>query len=179
MEGIKKRDTSCVPLFVGAEGGTRTPMPLRAQRPERCVSTNFTTSAGSVQDGYIILRYASFVKRSLTHNKRPASAKQRGPLVLTLSYYFKLSAEGGTRTPMPLRAQRPERCVSTNFTTSAGSVQDGHIIAHFPLVVNSFSALNVGGMAVRLYELNFSIYVRYNSRSLLSVLQGELRIEDM
>ena len=29
------------------------------------------------------------------------------------------SAEGGTRTPMPLRAQRPERCVSTNFTTSA------------------------------------------------------------
>ena len=30
----------------GAEGGTRTPMPLRAQRPERCVSTNFTTSAG-------------------------------------------------------------------------------------------------------------------------------------
>jgi len=34
-------------------------------------------------------------------------------------------------------------------------------------------------MAVRLYELNFSIYVRYNSRSLLSVLQGELRIEDM
>ncbi len=29
----------------GAEGGTRTPMPLRAQRPERCVSTNFTTSA--------------------------------------------------------------------------------------------------------------------------------------
>src|SRR5437588_356649 len=30
----------------GAEGGTRTPMPFRAQRPERCVSTNFTTSAG-------------------------------------------------------------------------------------------------------------------------------------
>ena len=29
------------------------------------------------------------------------------------------SAEGGTRTPMPFRAQRPERCVSTNFTTSA------------------------------------------------------------
>ena len=31
-------------------------------------------------------------------------------------------AEGGTRTPMPFRAQRPERCVSTNFTTSAGWV---------------------------------------------------------
>src|SRR5262245_37854466 len=31
----------------GAEGGTRTPMPFRAQRPERCVSTNFTTSAFS------------------------------------------------------------------------------------------------------------------------------------
>ena len=31
-----------------------------------------------------------------------------------------LYAEGGTRTPTPLRAQRPERCVSTNFTTSAG-----------------------------------------------------------
>lgn len=30
------------------------------------------------------------------------------------------NAERGTRTPMPLRAQRPERCVSTNFTTSAG-----------------------------------------------------------
>ncbi len=29
----------------GAEGGTRTPMPVKAQRPERCVSTNFTTSA--------------------------------------------------------------------------------------------------------------------------------------
>src|SRR6266568_6483134 len=29
------------------------------------------------------------------------------------------SAEGGTRTPMPVKAQRPERCVSTNFTTSA------------------------------------------------------------
>src|SRR6266566_5434410 len=31
---------------LGAEGGTRTPTPIRAQRPERCVSTNFTTSAG-------------------------------------------------------------------------------------------------------------------------------------
>jgi hypothetical protein len=30
-----------------------------------------------------------------------------------------MDAEGGTRTPTPLRAQRPERCVSTNFTTSA------------------------------------------------------------
>ncbi len=29
------------------------------------------------------------------------------------------NAEGGTRTPTPLRAQRPERCVSTSFTTSA------------------------------------------------------------
>ena len=29
----------------GAEGGTRTPMPVQAQRPERCVSTSFTTSA--------------------------------------------------------------------------------------------------------------------------------------
>src|SRR6266581_7768598 len=29
------------------------------------------------------------------------------------------NAEGGTRTPTPFRAQRPERCVSTNFTTSA------------------------------------------------------------
>src|SRR2546423_10649082 len=29
------------------------------------------------------------------------------------------NAEGGTRTPTPCRAQRPERCVSTNFTTSA------------------------------------------------------------
>ena len=28
-------------------------------------------------------------------------------------------AEGGTRTPTPLRVQRPERCVSTSFTTSA------------------------------------------------------------
>src|SRR5437763_10911485 len=32
-------------LIGGAEGGTRTPMPFRAQRPERCVSTSFTTSA--------------------------------------------------------------------------------------------------------------------------------------
>ncbi len=31
--------------LLGAEGGTRTPMPFRAQRPERCVSTDFTTSA--------------------------------------------------------------------------------------------------------------------------------------
>src|SRR5579864_4873414 len=31
--------------LLGAEGGTRTPMPVQAQRPERCVSTNFTTSA--------------------------------------------------------------------------------------------------------------------------------------
>ncbi len=30
---------------MGAEGGIRTPMPFRAQRPERCVSTSFTTSA--------------------------------------------------------------------------------------------------------------------------------------
>lgn len=29
------------------------------------------------------------------------------------------NAEGGTRTPTPFRVQRPERCVSTNFTTSA------------------------------------------------------------
>src|SRR5256714_2673850 len=32
------------------------------------------------------------------------------------------SAEGGTRTPTPFRAQRPERCVSTNFTTSADAL---------------------------------------------------------
>ena len=32
------------------------------------------------------------------------------------------SAEGGTRTPTPFRVQRPERCVSTNFTTSADLV---------------------------------------------------------
>src|SRR6266699_5863172 len=37
-----------------------------------------------------------------------------------LRLYIELpSAEGGTRTPTPFRAQRPERCVSTNFTTSA------------------------------------------------------------
>jgi hypothetical protein len=30
---------------LGAKGGTRTPTPLRAQRPERCVSTNSTTLA--------------------------------------------------------------------------------------------------------------------------------------
>ena len=31
------------------------------------------------------------------------------------------SAEEGNRTLTPLRAQRPERCVSTSFTTSAGA----------------------------------------------------------
>jgi hypothetical protein len=42
----------------GAEGGTRTPMPLRAQRPERCVSTNFTTSAQwSILGTRVILQY--------------------------------------------------------------------------------------------------------------------------
>ncbi len=40
----------------GAEGGTRTPMPLRAQRPERCVSTNFTISAGRVILLYLLRR---------------------------------------------------------------------------------------------------------------------------
>ncbi len=32
-----------------------------------------------------------------------------------------ISAEGETRTLMPLRALRPEHSVSTNFTTSAGA----------------------------------------------------------
>src|SRR4029079_13976399 len=32
-------------LICGAKGGTRTPTPLRAHRPERCVSTNSTTLA--------------------------------------------------------------------------------------------------------------------------------------
>src|SRR5947209_19646676 len=41
MELLRKK----VDFGEGAEGGTRTPTPLRAQRPERCVSTNFTTSA--------------------------------------------------------------------------------------------------------------------------------------
>lgn len=36
------------------------------------------------------------------------------------------NAEGGTRTPMPVKAQRPERCVSTDFTTSACLVFCGH-----------------------------------------------------
>ncbi len=39
MDGGGRRKTR------GAEGGTRTPTPFRVQRPERCVSTNFTTSA--------------------------------------------------------------------------------------------------------------------------------------
>ena len=39
--------TCCWLAAPGAKGGTRTPMPLRAQRPERCVSTDFTTLAGS------------------------------------------------------------------------------------------------------------------------------------
>ena len=36
---------SLLEVLSGAERGTRTPMPVKAQRPERCVSTNFTTSA--------------------------------------------------------------------------------------------------------------------------------------
>src|SRR6266496_2630579 len=40
-----KRLLICLEALLGAEGGTRTPTPFRAQRPERCVSTNFTTSA--------------------------------------------------------------------------------------------------------------------------------------
>ena len=40
-----KRLVNRLEAVAGAEGGTRTPMPFRAQRPERCVSTSFTTSA--------------------------------------------------------------------------------------------------------------------------------------
>ena len=36
--------------------------------------------------------------------------------------WMKCGAKGGTRTPTPLRAQRPERCVSTNSTTLARSL---------------------------------------------------------
>ncbi len=34
-------------------------------------------------------------------------------------YLFSYGAEGGTRTRTPLRAQRPQRCLSTNSNTSA------------------------------------------------------------
>ena len=34
-------------------------------------------------------------------------------------YLFNCGAEGGTRTRTPLRAQRPQRCLSTNSNTSA------------------------------------------------------------
>ena len=47
-----------VGFWWGAEGGTRTPMPVRAQRPERCVSTNFTTSARCGQ-AYITVTFAT------------------------------------------------------------------------------------------------------------------------
>ena len=39
-------------LFSGAEGGTRTRTPLRAQRPQRCLSTNSNTSARYILRGF-------------------------------------------------------------------------------------------------------------------------------
>ncbi len=44
--------------FGSAEGGTRTPMPVKAQRPERCVSTSFTTSARLCGQAYITVSFA-------------------------------------------------------------------------------------------------------------------------
>ncbi len=54
------------------------------------------------------------------------------------------SAEGGTRTPMPFRAQRPERCVSTDFTTSAGGLWTGTILLYHLRVVKCFEAVFLG-----------------------------------
>src|SRR6266702_7969293 len=51
------------------------------------------------------------------------------------------NAEGGTRTPMPFRAQRPERCVSTNFTTSAGVLWTGIILLYHLRVVKCFCSV--------------------------------------
>jgi hypothetical protein len=51
-------------------------------------------------------------------------------------------AEGGTRTHMPVQAQRPERCVSTNFTTSARCVYP--CIVDVPYITLSFAACQEG-----------------------------------
>jgi hypothetical protein len=61
-------ETYGVPNY--AEEGTRTPTPLRAQRPERCVSTSFTTSADVCcppcrWTGTILLYLLPLVKRVL------------------------------------------------------------------------------------------------------------------
>jgi hypothetical protein len=50
-------------------------------------------------------------------------------------------AEGGTRTPMPIKAQRPERCVSTNFTTSARFVTSGQT-PYYRISLQLSTALN-------------------------------------
>src|SRR5436305_6346074 len=80
-------------------------------------------------------------------------------------------AEGGTRTPMPFRAQRPERCVSTSFTTSAEvSCGQGY---HTVTLANCQEVFWVLGWA--LFEFSFSlssadkrviISVRYPVKSL-------------
>jgi hypothetical protein len=49
-------------IFLGAEGGTRTPTPLRAHDPESCASANSATSA----------RGKDFILRT-------ATLKSRGP----------------------------------------------------------------------------------------------------
>src|SRR5579885_2584307 len=58
-----------------------------------------------------------------------------------------LYAEGGTRTPMPIKAQRPERCVSTNFTTSAClSIMDRHYITVSHATCQEFFSTVAGSM---------------------------------
>jgi hypothetical protein len=45
---------------------------------------------------------------------------------------------------MPFRAQRPERCVSTNFTTSASVLWTGTILLYHLRVVKWFEAVFLG-----------------------------------
>src|SRR5690348_9922361 len=78
-----------------------------------------------------------------------------------------LGAEGGTRTPMPVKAQRPERCVSTNFTTSARlSIMDEHYITV------SLAACQVFFSTIVLQSESFVAEHPHAARSATKLLDG-------
>ena len=96
------KQTSCRTKIYGAEGGTRTRTSLRTLRPQRSLSTNFSTPAGvSITTSHVPV--FSFLAKILWQERRDSNPR---PLVLETSALARLSY-APARSKQRAKRERP------------------------------------------------------------------------
>ena len=101
----------------GAEAGTRTPKPLRAQAPEACVFANFTTSALGQDDEVLRKRAPHYHRFSASVNTR---CRLGAPALLTLALAGLMLVHGRAVAAEPPRT-------ALHAFVALGDIEDYHV----------------------------------------------------